>query len=82
MVRRSLHNVKEINRAKKAIKTAFEVQLAGLGFSMVELLSACPTGWKLTPPEAMDWIEQQMVPVYPLGDYKVAEGVEQLAKRR
>jgi len=82
VVRRSLHNVKEINRAKKAIKTAFEVQLAGLGFSMVELLSACPTGWKLTPPEAMDWIEQQMVPVYPLGDYKVAEGVEQLAKRR
>jgi 2-oxoglutarate ferredoxin oxidoreductase subunit beta len=82
VVRRSLHNVKEINRAKRAIKTAFEVQLAGLGFSMVELLSACPTGWKITPPEAMDWIEQQMVPYYPLGDYKIADGVEQLAKRR
>ncbi len=82
VVRRSLHNVKEINRAKRAIKTAFEVQLAGLGFSMVELLSACPTGWKVTPPEAMDWIEQQMVPYYPLGDYKIADGVEQLAKRR
>jgi len=82
VVRRSLHNVKEINRAKRAIKTAFEVQLAGLGFSMVELLSACPTGWKVSPPEAMDWIEQQMVPYYPLGDYKIADGVEQLAKRR
>jgi len=82
VVRRSLHSVKEINRAKRALKTAFEVQLAGLGFSMVELLSACPTGWKVTPPEAMDWIEQQMVPYYPLGDYKIADGVEQLAKRR
>ena len=81
VARRSLHTVKEINRAKKAIRTAFQAQLAGLGFSMVELLSACPTGWKISPPEAMEWIEQNMVPYYPLGDYKVAEGVETLMKR-
>jgi 2-oxoglutarate ferredoxin oxidoreductase subunit beta len=81
VARRSLHTVKEINRAKKAIRTAFQAQLAGLGFSMVELLSACPTGWKITPPEAMEWIEQHMIPYYPLGDYKVVDEVQALAKR-
>jgi 2-oxoglutarate ferredoxin oxidoreductase subunit beta len=82
IVRRSLHNVKEINRAKQAVRTAFKVQLAGLGFSMVELLSACPTGWKLSPPEAMQWIEDEMEPYFPLGDYRVAEEVKPLMRRR
>ena len=82
VVRRSLHNVREINRAKKAIKIAFQAQLAGLGFSMVELLSSCPTNWGMTPPEALDWVEDNMVPFYPLGDYKVADDVQALAKRR
>ncbi|MBL8058889.1 MAG: 2-oxoglutarate oxidoreductase [Anaerolineales bacterium] len=77
-VRRSLHNVKEINRAKKAIRTAFQVQQAGLGFALVELLSSCPTNWGLPPLDALKWIEDQMLPYYPLGDYKVADGVEQL----
>jgi 2-oxoglutarate ferredoxin oxidoreductase subunit beta len=81
VARRSLHNVKEINRAKKAIRTAFQAQIAGLGFSMVELLSACPTGWKITPPEAMEWIEQHMIPYYPLGDYKIVDEVQALVKR-
>ena len=80
--RRSLHNVKEINKAKKAIRTAFKVQLAGLGFAMVELLSACPTNWGLSAPEAMQWIEDVMVPYYPLGDTKVADGVDALMKER
>jgi 2-oxoglutarate ferredoxin oxidoreductase subunit beta len=81
VARRSLHSVKEINRAKKAIRIAFQAQLAGLGFSMVELLSACPTNWEMTPPEAMEWIEQYMVPYYPLGDYKVADGIQAWLKR-
>ena len=80
VARRSLHNVKEINRAKKAIRTAFKTQLAGLGFAMVELLSSCPTNWGLSAPEAMAWIEDHMVPYYPLGDYKVIDAVQPLMK--
>ncbi|MBN1564867.1 MAG: 2-oxoglutarate oxidoreductase [Anaerolineae bacterium] len=82
IVRRSLHNVREINKAKKAIKVAFQAQMAGLGFSMVELLSSCPTNWGLTPPDALQWVEDNMVPFYPLGDYKVIDDVQALAKRR
>jgi 2-oxoglutarate ferredoxin oxidoreductase subunit beta len=78
VVRRSLHNVKEINRAKKAIRKAFQVQQAGLGFSLVELLSSCPTNWGLTAPAALKWIEDRMLPYYPLGDYKVLPEVEAL----
>ncbi len=81
IVRRSLHNVKEINRAKKAIKTAFQAQLAGLGFSMVELLSSCPTNWGMTPVEALEWVEDHMIPVYPLGDFKVLDALQSVAKR-
>jgi 2-oxoglutarate/2-oxoacid ferredoxin oxidoreductase subunit beta len=72
VVRRSLHDPKNIRLAKKALRTAFEAQARGLGFSMVELLSTCPTNWGLTPLEALDWLEKNMLPAYPLGDYKVA----------
>jgi len=72
VVRRSLHDPKNIRLAKKAVRTAFEAQVRGLGFSMVELLSTCPTNWGLTPLEALKWLEQNMLPAYPLGDYKVA----------
>ncbi len=72
IVRRSLHDPKNIRLAKKALRTAFEAQARGLGFSMVELLSTCPTNWGLTPLEALDWLEKNMLPAYPLGDYKVA----------
>lgn len=78
IARRSLHNVKEINKAKKAIRRAFEVQRAGLGFALVELLSNCPTNWGMTPIDSLEWIEERMLPVFPLGDFKVAEGVETL----
>jgi 2-oxoglutarate ferredoxin oxidoreductase subunit beta len=71
IVRRSMHKPSEIRKAKKAIKTAFKVQQQGLGFAMVEILSTCPTNWKLTPQESMDFIKDYMVPVYPLGDYRV-----------
>jgi 2-oxoglutarate ferredoxin oxidoreductase subunit beta len=73
IVRRSLHDPKNIRMAKKAIRTAFEAQMHGLGFSMVELLSTCPTNWGITPIEALTWLEDHMIPAYPLGDYKVSE---------
>ena len=53
--------------AKKYIKKAFETQLAGKGFSMVEVLSSCPTNWGMTPREALNWLEANMIPQYPLG---------------
>jgi len=74
-VRRSLHDPKNIRLAKKALRTAFEVQRQGLGFSIVELLSTCPTNWGLTPIEALHWVEEHMIPVFPLGDYKVLPAV-------
>lgn len=82
IVRRSLHDPKNINKARAAIRTAFRVQQQGLGFSMVELLSSCPTNWKMTPLAALDWVAEQMVPMYPLGDYKVHPEVKKLAKGR
>ncbi len=71
VVRRSLHDPKSIRLAKKAIRTAFEVQIRGLGFSMVELLSTCSTNWGMTPVESLHWLENNLVPYFPLGDFKV-----------
>lgn len=71
IVRRSLHDPKNIRLAKKAIRMAFETQVRGLGFSMVELLSICPTNWGLTPKAALQWLDEKMIPYYPLGDYKI-----------
>jgi 2-oxoglutarate ferredoxin oxidoreductase subunit beta len=78
VVRRSLHSSREIRRAKKAIRTAFEVQKHGLGFSLVELLSTCPTNWGMTADEARHWVEDAMFEYYPLGDYKVSPAVAEL----
>jgi len=71
----SVHNPKNIIKAKKSIKKAFEVQMAGKGFSMVEVLSACPTNWGLSPKEALKWLESNMIPYYPLGEFKVPSEV-------
>lgn len=78
VVRRSLHDPANIRKAKKAIRTAFEVQVRGLGFSLVELLSTCPTNWGMTPNDALGWVNEHMIPTYPLGDYKVSAAVAQL----
>lgn len=78
VVRRSLHDAKNIRLAKKAIRLAFETQLRGLGFSMVELLSTCPTNWYMTPVKATQWLEEKMLPYYPLGDYKVHPTISEL----
>lgn len=66
----SLHDIKNINNAKKAIKKAFKVQMAGLGFSLVEVLSTCPTNWGLDPVESLKWLTDNMIPHYPLGNFK------------
>lgn len=81
VVRRSLHDPNNIRLAKKAIRLAFEAQVRGLGFSMVELLSTCPTNWGMTPIEALNWVKEYMVPVYPLGDYKVIPEISSLRVR-
>jgi 2-oxoglutarate ferredoxin oxidoreductase subunit beta len=78
VVRRSLHDPKNIRMAKKAIRLAFETQARGLGFSMVELLSICPTNWKMPPASAAKWLEEKMLPYYPLGDYKVDPTISEL----
>ncbi len=78
VVRRSLHDPKSIRMAKKAIRMAFEVQRQGLGFSMVELLSICPTNWRMSPLQSVQWLQDKMIPYYPLGDYKVAPAVAQI----
>ncbi|RJX18123.1 MAG: 2-oxoglutarate oxidoreductase [Ammonifex sp.] len=73
VTRVAVNSPKNILRAKKAILKAFNVQLKGLGFSLVEVLSTCPTNWGLSPPEALRWVKEKMIPVYPLGDFKVPE---------
>jgi len=71
IARVSVHNPKNIIQTKKAIKKAFETQIKGLGYSMVEVLSQCPTAWNMTPIEATKWVEEKMIPYYPLGEFKV-----------
>ena len=64
--RTAVNSVKNIQRTKKAIKKAFQVQLENLGFSLVEILSPCPTNWKLQPIEACKWVEEEMTKIFPL----------------
>ena len=68
----ALDSVKHVRAAKKAMRKAFEVQLDGLGFGFVELLSGCPTNWHLDPVAANKRIAEAMIPVFPLGVFKDA----------
>ena len=69
----AVNNTANIAKAKKAIAKAFRLQMEGKGFTMIEVLSTCPTNWGLSPVEAMNWLEQNMIPYYPLGVYKDKE---------
>ncbi|MFW6063282.1 MAG: thiamine pyrophosphate-dependent enzyme [Chloroflexota bacterium] len=80
-VRRSLHDARHVIQAKKAIRLAFEAQVMGLGFSIVELLSSCPTNWGMSPVEALEWVRDKMIPYYPLGDFQVAEELAGRSRR-
>jgi 2-oxoglutarate ferredoxin oxidoreductase subunit beta len=73
ITRQAVLNPKQINKAKKAIKKAFEYQVAGKCFSFVEVISTCPTNWGLTPLDALKWAEDTLLPYYELGDYKIPE---------
>jgi len=66
----SVDNPKNVLAAKKAIQKAFRNQLEGVGFSFVEVLSMCPTGWGLEPREAASWVDSDMVPYFPLGNVR------------
>ncbi len=66
----AVNNVKNIKKAKAAIKKAFQNQIEGKGFSLVEVLSTCPTNWGKSPEQALTWLEENMIPYYPLGVYK------------
>lgn len=66
----TVNNVKNIRNAKKAIKKAFQNQIDKKGFSLVEVVSSCPTNWGMTPQDALKWIDDNMLPYYPLGVYK------------
>ncbi len=74
--RQSLHDPAHILKARKSLKRAFECQERGLGFSLVELLSQCPSNWGMTPRQSVQWIRDSMIPVFPLGVVKDAAGRE------
>ena len=69
----AVNNVKNVLAAKKAIKRAFANQVNGKGFSLIEVISSCPTNWGMTPVNALKWIDDNMIPYYPLGVYKDKE---------
>ena len=66
----AVNNVAHVRQAKKAILKAFRNQVEGKGFSLVEVVSTCPTNWGLTPETACQWVEEKMIPFYPLGNFK------------
>ena len=69
----ALNSPANVRKAKKAVQKAFEVQEKGLGFSFVEFLSTCPTNWGMTPADAMKWVDEKMIPYYPLGCLRAPE---------
>ncbi|MDD6887475.1 MAG: thiamine pyrophosphate-dependent enzyme [bacterium] len=70
LARVAVNNVKNVKAAGRAIEKAFKNQIEGKGFSLVEVISACPTNWGMTPENALKWIDDNMIPYYPLGVYK------------
>ncbi len=66
----AVNSVKNVKNAKRAILRAFKNQVEGKGFSLIEVISTCPTNWGMTPDKALAWVEEKMIPYYPLGVYK------------
>ena len=66
----AVNNVKNVKNAKRAILKAFRNQVEGRGFSLIEVVSSCPTNWGMTPEKALAWIDEKMIPYYPLGVYR------------
>jgi 2-oxoglutarate ferredoxin oxidoreductase subunit beta len=82
ITRQAVLDVPGIRRTKRAIKLAFQTQLDGLGFSLVEILSTCNTNWRMGVLEALEWAKEHMVPFYPLGDTKMTDAVRALKEGR
>lgn len=82
VVRRTAINPREIRRLRIAVQNAFRVQIARLGYSLVEVVSNCPTNWGMTPADSLKFVEEKMLPYFPLGDFKVKPEVEALLKAR
>ena len=76
VARVAVNNPANIMKAKDAIKKAFECQVQGLGFALVEVLSTCPTNWGMSPVESLKWVEEAMIPYYPLGVFRIPEEVK------
>ena len=81
VARVAVNNVKNVKNAKKVIEKAFRNQVEGKGFSLVEVISACPTNWGMTPQKALDWVESDMIPYYPLGIYKDRTAEKEAGKK-
>jgi len=77
IARVAVSNPRRVRQARRAIRTAFQAQLDGLGFSLVEVLSTCPTRWGMPPAKALEWVEENMVPYYPLKEYVVADALRE-----
>lgn len=73
LARVAVHTAKNVIKAKKAIKTAFQTQIDGKGFSLIEILSQCPTDWHIQPLAAAEYVEKALMPFYPLGEFKTLE---------
>ena len=73
VTRQSVHSPANVRKAKKAIKKAFDYQNLKQGISFVEIVSNCPSGWKMTPLQSNEWMVENMFPFYPLGDIKIPD---------
>jgi 2-oxoglutarate ferredoxin oxidoreductase subunit beta len=80
IARVAVHTPANVRKARKAIEIAFRAQMAGLGLSLVEVLSMCPINWKVEPRQAPAWMNEKMIPQYPLGEFKVIPEVERLRR--
>jgi len=78
----SVDTPKNVRAAKKAIKKAFQYQIEGVGYSLIEVVSTCPTNWGMTPQQSFDWMRENMLTYYPLGVFRdvKADGFETSAE--
>jgi 2-oxoglutarate ferredoxin oxidoreductase subunit beta len=75
VTRQSVHTAANVKKTKKAIRKAVQYQKLNKGTCLIEIVSNCPSGWKMTPVQANKWMEENMIPYYPLGDLKTPEEV-------
>ena len=78
IARGSVHNAAHARKTKAYIRKAFELQMSGVGSTIVEVLAQCPTNWYASPLESIDWLEKNMIPVFPLGEVKNTAGAQSL----